>query len=89
MEAISVMSPFSINDSKIGSVVPVIIEGYDEEEFCYVGRCSFDTPDVDGMAFVYSEDELNAGDIIYMEIIDFSEYSFNNFNVNFNLLIKF
>jgi len=64
----------SINNQKIGTVIPAIIEGYDEDEFCYVGRCSFDTPDVDGMAFIYSEDELNAGDIVEIEIIDFSEY---------------
>ncbi|MBR3933838.1 MAG: 30S ribosomal protein S12 methylthiotransferase RimO [Clostridia bacterium] len=64
----------SINNSKIGTKVKAIIEGYDEDEFCYVGRCSFDTPDVDGMAFIYSEDELNAGDITEIEIIDFSEY---------------
>ena len=64
----------SINKDKIGKIVPVIIEGYDEDEFCYVGRCSFDTPDVDGVAYIYSEDELSAGDITYIEIIDSSEY---------------
>ncbi len=63
-----------INNSKIGKRTKAIIEGYDEAELCYVGRCSFDTPDVDGMAYIYSEDELDAGDIVEIEIIDFSEY---------------
>lgn len=64
----------AVNNSRIGTLTQAIIEGYDETELCYVGRCSFDTPDVDGTAFIYSEDELDAGDIVQIEIIDFSEY---------------
>ena len=52
----------------------VIIEGYDEGEFCYVGRTEADTPDVDGVAYVYSEDELSAGDITEATVIDANEY---------------
>lgn len=59
---------------KIGSKEQVIIEGYDEEEFCYVGRSSTDTPEVDGAAFVYSERELKAGDIVTCTVIDSDEY---------------
>ena len=64
----------SLNSAKKGTTTSVIIEGYDEAEFCYVGRCSTDTPEVDGAAYVYSEEELSAGDIINAEIIDSSEY---------------
>lgn len=63
-----------INKSRISKTTTAIIEGYDSEELCYVGRCEFDAPDVDGMAYIYSEDELNAGDIVEIEIIDYSEY---------------
>lgn len=63
-----------VNNNRIGTRVHAIIEGYDEAELCYVGRCSFDTPDVDGIAYIYSEDEHSAGDIVEIEIIDFSEY---------------
>ncbi len=63
-----------VNSERIGKTDTVIIEGYDADEFCYVGRCSGDTPDVDGMAYVYSEDELAAGDIVNVEIVDASEY---------------
>jgi ribosomal protein S12 methylthiotransferase len=64
----------SLCASKIGTSVEVIIEGYDEDEFCYVGRSSTDTPDVDGAAYVYSEEELMAGDIVTAEVIDANEY---------------
>lgn len=63
-----------INKSRIGTRDFVLIEGYDEGEFSYVGRCSHDTPDVDGCAYVYSEDELECGDIVEVEIIDCTEY---------------
>ena len=62
------------NREKKGKTVSVIVEGYDEEEFCYVGRSSQDTPDVDGSAYIYSQYELNAGDIVNIKIIDASEY---------------
>ena len=62
------------NNEKIGKVVRVIIEGYDEGEFCYVGRTEADTPDGDGVAYVYSEDELSAGDITEATVIDANEY---------------
>ena len=63
-----------LNMKRIGTKRNIIIEGYDEEELCYVGRCDFDTPDVDGLAYVYSEDELFAGDIVCAEIVDCDEY---------------
>ncbi len=64
----------SLNLEKIGKYADIIIEGYDEEELCYVGRCAFDTPDVDGGAYVYSTEELNAGDIVHAQIVDATEY---------------
>ncbi len=63
-----------LNKKRIGTKRSIIIEGYDEEELCYVGRCDFDTPDVDGLAYVYSEEELFAGDIVNAEIVDCDEY---------------
>lgn len=63
-----------INSDKIGKTAKALIEGYDESELCYVGRCSFDTPDVDGSAYIYSSCELEAGDIVDIEIIDVSHY---------------
>lgn len=63
-----------LNSEKIGRVVQAIAEGYDEENFCYVGRSFADTPEVDGSAYIYSSEELNAGDIVNIKIIDAHEY---------------
>ena len=60
--------------SRVGKTDTVIVEGYDEGELSYVGRCSKDTPDVDGLAYIYSEDELMAGDIVRVEIVDSTDY---------------
>ncbi|MBQ8525227.1 MAG: 30S ribosomal protein S12 methylthiotransferase RimO [Clostridia bacterium] len=64
----------ALNAQAVGSTISVIIEGYDEDEFCYVGRSSTDTPEVDGIAYVYSEDELEAGQIVAAVVIDYDEY---------------
>lgn len=64
----------SLNKAKIGTVTEAIVEGYDENEFCYVGRTAQDTPEVDGNAYIYSEYELDAGDIVRIKILDADEY---------------
>lgn len=63
-----------INKEKIGKTVQAIVEGYDENNFCYVGRSFADTPEVDGIAYIYSSEELFAGDIVDIRIIDAHEY---------------
>jgi len=63
-----------INTEKINRTVPVLIEGYDEDDFCYVGRSYADTPEVDGAAYVYSAEPLEAGDIVQMRILDAQDY---------------
>lgn len=63
-----------LNSEKIGRVIQAIAEGYDEENFCYVGRSFADTPEVDGIAYIYSSDELIAGDIVNIKILDAHEY---------------
>lgn len=64
----------SLNKEKEGGTTRVIVEGYDEEEFCYVGRTEADTPEVDGTAYIYSERELYAGEIVKVKIISSGEY---------------
>ena len=65
---------YEINSKKLGTRVKVINESYNDEEYCYVGRTDTDTPDVDGIAYIYSTYELNAGDIITVKIVDCAEY---------------
>ncbi len=63
-----------INQKKIGTLMPVIIEGYDWENLCYVGRTYGDTPEVDGAAYVYSASELEIGGIVSMRVLEAGDY---------------
>lgn len=63
-----------LNREKVGSFVQAIVEGYDEENYCYVGRTAADTPEVDGTAFIYSDRELRAGDIVTIKVLTCGEY---------------
>ncbi len=63
-----------LNMEKTGTIIDVIIEEYDETNLCYVGRSYADTPDVDGRAYVYSTQELHAGDIVRMRVLEADEY---------------
>lgn len=63
-----------INRSKIGSVVEVIAEGYDEDNFLFFGRSRGDSIDVDSTVYFATEDEIEWGDILKVKIIDADEY---------------
>lgn len=63
-----------LNKAKVGKCTEAIVEGYDSENLCYVGRTAQDTPEVDGLAYIYSSYELNAGDIVKIKIMDADEY---------------
>lgn len=63
-----------INRQKIGSVLEVLVEGYDEDNFLFYGRGRGDSIDVDGKIYFGTEDEVEAGDIIKVKILDASEY---------------
>lgn len=63
-----------INRQKIGSVLEVLVEGYDEDNFLFYGRGRGDSIDVDGKIYFGTEDEVEAGDIIRVKILDASEY---------------
>lgn len=62
------------NQKKIGNILEVIIEGYDEENYMYFGRSRGDSIGIDSRVYVAAEDELNPGDIVKVEVIDASEY---------------
>ena len=64
------------NRKQIGKVFDVIIEDYDPESFMYVGRSyAFAPDDIDGAIFVASMDELKAGDVVKVEILDADSYT--------------
>lgn len=63
-----------LNQEKIGTVIEVIAEGYDEENFLFYGRSRGDSIDVDGKVYFGTEDEVQPGDMIKVKILDASEY---------------
>ncbi|MGN0396180.1 MAG: 30S ribosomal protein S12 methylthiotransferase RimO, partial [Coprococcus sp.] len=62
------------NQSLIGKVLKVLIEGYLVDEDVYVGRSYRDAPSVDGMVFVHSDRELISGTFADVKITDGNEY---------------
>ena len=52
----------------------VIVEGYDEESFLFYGRSRGDSIDIDGLVYFGTEEDVEAGDIIKVEILDADEY---------------
>ncbi|MCH5209910.1 MAG: 30S ribosomal protein S12 methylthiotransferase RimO [Oscillospiraceae bacterium] len=63
-----------LNKEKLGKTIEVIVEGYDEDNFLFYGRSRGDSIDVDGKVYFASEDEVNAGDIIKVKILDADNY---------------
>lgn len=57
-----------IAESKIGSVMRVIIDSYDSGRDVYEGRTEFDSPEVDPCVYVKSDRPLKPGDICNVEI---------------------
>ncbi len=62
------------NKEKLGKVISVICEGYDEECFLYYGRSYGDSIGVDGRVYFAAEDEIKNGDFVNVEILDCDEY---------------
>lgn len=62
------------NEEKIGSVVEVLIEGFDDYIKCYFGRSTADAPEIDGKVFFTSDTPLVIGDYVYVLVNDCLEY---------------
>ena len=62
------------NASMVGQCMEVIVDGYVYKDDMYMCRSYMDAPDIDGMVFVHSEEELVTGDFIKVKIVDFNEY---------------
>lgn len=62
------------NEEKIGSVLEVIIEGWDDYIKCYFGRTVCDAPEVDGKIFFKSDRPLVIGDFAKVQINDCLDY---------------
>ncbi|MGN0361363.1 MAG: 30S ribosomal protein S12 methylthiotransferase RimO [Bilifractor sp.] len=62
------------NEKLIGRTLDVFIEGYMSSENAYVGRTYADTPNIDGLVFIQTQDELNTGDFVKATITGALEY---------------
>lgn len=62
------------NENKIGTVVKVLCEGYDEIAEIYYGRSAADAPDVDGKIYFTSDEEINFGEFVNVRIERVVEY---------------
>lgn len=62
------------NKEKIGKVIEVLAEGYDEDNFMYVGRSRGDSIGVDSTVYFAAEDEVKIGTFVKVEILDADEY---------------
>lgn len=65
---------FEQAESMIGREVLVMIEGKVADENAYVGRTYRDAPNVDGLIFVNTEEELMSGDFAKVRVTGAAEY---------------
>ena len=54
-------------EEKVGQVLEVLVEEYDEESECFVGRSRGDAPDIDGKVFFHA-DHADEGDLVKIRI---------------------
>lgn len=60
-------------ENKVGSVLDVLVEEYDEESECFVGRSFGDAPDIDGKVFFHAH-RADEGDILPVRITAALDY---------------
>lgn len=65
---------FDRAEGRTGSVVTAMIEGKVADEDAYVARTYGDAPNVDGLLFVQTAEELNSGDFVRVRVTGAVEY---------------
>ena len=69
----------SLQEEKIGSVIPVLCEGYDAVAKIYFGRSEADAPDVDGKIYFSSKKKIQEGEFVLVEITEAMDYDLIGF----------
>lgn len=59
-------------EQKVGATLDVIIDEVNEEEI--IGRSYADAPDIDGVVYVYSDRQIEVGEIVKVDIQEATEY---------------
>lgn len=62
------------NQSRLGTLTRVLIEGYDEAQGLWVGRSAAEAPEVDGKIFIQSDAPLAIGRFVQVRLDDASAY---------------
>ncbi len=65
---------FDVNESMVGRIFDVMIEGMLTEEHAYIGRTYRDAPDIDGYVFIQTDETLMSGDFAKVKITGAYEY---------------
>ena len=65
---------FELAENMIGKEVMVMIEGKVADENAYVGRTYMDAPNVDGLIFVETNEEMMSGDFAKVKVTGALEY---------------
>lgn len=56
-------------ESKIGKIMKVLVDEYDEQSLLFLGRTYMDSPEIDSQVIISSEEELELGEFIQVKII--------------------
>ena len=58
------------NEKRIGTIMEVLCEGYDDENEAYFGRTYADSPDIDGRVFFTAEENVKVGSFVSVHITE-------------------
>ena len=75
----SIMDDYS--QSLIGTTIEVLVDGFDEEFGQYYGRTYADSPEIDGLVWIASDEPLSDGDFITVQIDGLIEGDLSGFVV--------
>ncbi len=56
-------------ESRVGTVMTAIVDGFDEDNMLYMGRTYMDAPEIDSSVIISTEDELEAGQFVKIKIL--------------------
>ncbi len=56
------------NEARLGTVMEVLVEGFDPEQGCWAGRTYADSPDIDGHVYFTAAGQLMAGSFVNVRI---------------------
>ena len=63
----------AFNEERLGTVVEVLCEGFDQNEGCYVGRSYADSVEIDGRVLFTAAGLVPAGEFVYVRITGTSD----------------